>query len=131
MSHDSSTRPTSVVVRVLTGAVPNARTFRWSVRQLRGVRRRLNTEGTSTRIRVPQGIGPRGSWGIRAAILVTRPTCLERSLLLQAWLGVRARAPDVVIGVRKRSGKIEAHAWVDGRDPRVDPSYKELTRLSP
>jgi hypothetical protein len=40
-------------------------------------------------------------------------------------------APDVVIGVRKRSGKIEAHAWLDRPDLSLDPSYEELTRLSP
>jgi hypothetical protein len=123
--------PKRGIVRVFTAAGPSVRSFRWSVRQLRDVRRRLQTEGTRTRIQVPDHLGPRGRWGVRAALLVTRPTCLERSLLVQAWLGVHTTAPDVVIGVRKRSGKIEAHAWLDGRDPLFDPSYEELTRLSP
>jgi hypothetical protein len=123
--------PRRGIVHVLTAVGPNLRSFRWSVRQLRDVRRRLRTEGTRTRIQVPENLGPKGRWGVRTALLVTRPTCLERSLLVQAWLGVHTTAPDVVIGVRKRSGKIEAHAWLDGRDPLFDSSYEELTRLSP
>lgn len=123
--------PKRGTVHVLTGAGPSLRSFLWSVRQLRDVKRRLRTEGTRARIQVPEDLGPRGWWGVRAGLLLSRPSCLERSLLLQAWLGIHATAPDVVIGVRKRSGKIEAHAWLDGRDPGFDPSYQELTRLSP
>ena len=124
-------RPKRGIVHVLTGVGPSFRVFLWSVRQLRDVKRRLRTEGARTRIQVPEDLGPRGWFGVRAALLLSRPSCLERSLLVQAWLGVFATAPDVVIGVRKRSGKIEAHAWLDGRDPGFDPSYLELARLSP
>ena len=128
---DVTTGPERGIAHVLTGVGPNLRAFRWAVQQLGDVKRRLPTEGTSTRIQVPTGLGPRGWRGVRTAVLVTRPTCLELSLLLQAWLGVYSPAPDVVIGVRKQSGKIEAHAWLDGRDPGFDDSYEELTRLSP
>ena len=83
------------------------------------------------RIPPAAGMGPRGGWGIRVAFIATQPTCLERALLLQAWVGGYSDAPDVVIGVRKTSGGVEAHAWVEDRDPLFDPSYTELTRLAP
>jgi hypothetical protein len=87
------------------------------MRQLRDVKRRLPKEGTSARIPVPEDMGSPGWWGVRVAVMAIRPTCLKRSLLVQAWLGGQMAAPDVAIGVRKRLGKIEAHAWVDGGGP--------------
>jgi hypothetical protein len=100
------------------------------VGQLHDVRRRLPIEGTATRIPLAAGMGPRGWWGIRVAFLATQPTCLERALLLQAWMGGYAEPPDVVIGIRNGSDGVQAHAWVDERDPWFDPSYTELTRLA-
>lgn len=130
MPHSSMSRLVQVPVRIATGAVPNLRSFGWAVVQSRNIRHRLRSEGTKARVPLPMGIGPRGWWGVRAAVALVRPTCLERALLVQAWIGGYASPPDVVIGVRRRSGAVEAHAWVDGSDPWFDPSYQELTRLT-
>lgn len=123
--------PVRWLTRTVTGLAPNLRSLRWAVRQLRDVHRRLPIEGAATRIPLAAGMGPRGWWGIRIAFIATQPTCLERALLLQAWMGGYTDAPDVVIGVRKASGGVEAHAWIEDRDPLFDPSYTELTRLAP
>lgn len=119
------------LMRITTGFAPNLRSFGWAVRQLRSVHRRLPIEGTETRIRRPVRPGPHGWWGVRLAIFVVNPTCLERSLLLQSWMGAYGDAPDVVIGVRSGSNGVEAHAWIEHRDPWFDPTYSELTRLAP
>jgi hypothetical protein len=57
-----------------------------------------------------------------------RASCLERSLLRQAWLDARGYPLDVVIGV-KRGKTVEAHAWVDG-DPNA-ADWIEIHRIAP
>lgn len=117
--------------RAFTGLRPNIRSFQWAWRGLRNVRRELNRNGGDTRVPLAVGLGPRGWAGVRVAIALLRPTCLERALLVQSWIGGYMSPPDVVIGVRKRNGTVEAHAWVDGRDPWFDSTYEELARLTP
>lgn len=117
--------------RVVTGIAPNLRSFVWALKELRSVHRRLPVDGTRTRVPAAEGMGPRGWWGVRCAIAALNPTCLERALLLQAWRGGYTEAPDVVIGVRKGVNDVEAHAWVERNDPWFDPTYAELTRLTP
>ena len=41
------------------------------------------------------------------------PTCLQRSIFLRWWLARRGIASSLRFGVRKRDGKLEAHAWVE------------------
>jgi hypothetical protein len=116
-------------IRIVTGIEPNVRSFKWAVVQCRGIRRRIRIEGAAARVPPPTDAGPRGWLGVRAGIVLLRPTCLERALVIQAWVGGYAEPPDVVIGVRRRAGVVEAHAWVDGSDPWFDPSYHEIARF--
>ena len=61
-----------------------------------------------------------------------KPTCLERALVLQAWLAAHGAPRDVIIGIPPtgiRSGP--AHAWVDGTDQVSPLGYLELHRLPP
>jgi hypothetical protein len=60
------------------------------------------------------------------AARLARASCLERSLLRQAWLHGRGTDRDVVIGVRSAE-KFEAHAWIDGDPDGVD--YAEIHRI--
>ncbi len=62
------------------------------------------------------------------AARVGNASCLERSLLRQAWLRGRGTVRDVVIGVRSKDG-FEAHAWLDGDADGAD--YAEIHRISP
>ncbi|HEY9851465.1 MAG TPA: lasso peptide biosynthesis B2 protein [Leptolyngbyaceae cyanobacterium] len=42
-----------------------------------------------------------------------RPNCLQRSLVLWWLLRTQGMESDLRIGVRKRAGRFEAHAWVE------------------
>ena len=107
------------------------RSFLWAIGAVRSARRDLRAEGSSARVRAPSNVGPRGTTGVKVAVVVARPTCLQRSLVLQGWIsGFSSSPPDVIIGVRKHDGVVEAHAWIDGSDPDFDATYEELTRLS-
>lgn len=57
-----------------------------------------------------------------------RATCLERSLVVQAWLLASGEPHDLVIGVRRLHGRVIAHAWLDHEDSR---GFSELLRLEP
>jgi len=52
---------------------------------------------------------------VRAAVQhgVAHPTCLQESLVLWWLLGHQGIACDLRVGVRKKSEKLEAHAWVE------------------
>lgn len=58
---------------------------------------------------------------------IGRATCLERSLLRQAWLLRVGVVRDVVIGVR-RNDELVVHAWLSGDPDESD--YLELHRIS-
>jgi hypothetical protein len=122
--------PAPGLARITSGIKPNIRSFVGAVVELRRIRRQLRVEGVDARVPRAKGLGPRGRRGVQAAVTVTRATCLERALLIQGWIGGYSVPPDVVIGVRSRSGAVAAHAWVDGPDPWFDADYEELTRLS-
>jgi hypothetical protein len=46
-------------------------------------------------------------------LLPLRPTCLRESLVLYALLRRRGAAPKLCVGVRKDSGGLAAHAWIE------------------
>ena len=112
------------------GLLVSVQAYRWAHAELDDVKLRLKTEGVTTRVTPPVGLAPRGYRGMRRALSQVSPTCLERALVLQAWIASYTDAPDVVIGVRRGETEIEAHAWVEGDDSAFDPSYGELTRLT-
>jgi hypothetical protein len=50
------------------------------------------------------------------------PTCLEQSLVLWCLLQSQKIPARFRIGVRKETGKFEAHAWVECQDKPLNPS---------
>lgn len=56
-------------------------------------------------------------------------TCLERALVLQAWLAAHGDRRDVVIGVAAPASGFAAHAWVDRERDPSSAGFDELTRL--
>ncbi|MGI9326268.1 MAG: lasso peptide biosynthesis B2 protein [Pseudomonadales bacterium] len=111
------------------GLILSIRAYSWARSELETVKKSLPDSGVTTRAQPPEGIAPRGQRGVDWALRREKPTCLERALVLQAWLAAAGPAPDVIIGVRAGEAATEAHAWVDGSDPWYDPSYEEITRL--
>lgn len=115
--------------RLLLKPLHELRVGLWALVEVRRVRRDLRQHGTHAVVRpVPRRAPGRAGRGIHLAAKVSRATCLERSLLRQAWFVQHGRSVDVVIGVR-RGGSIEAHAWVEGDDD--SSAYTEIYRLPP
>ncbi|MGH9105247.1 MAG: lasso peptide biosynthesis protein [Acidimicrobiales bacterium] len=109
---------------VLAGAL-------WAGLAARLVRRELKRAGVRAWVLPPPAwLGPRASRGVKAALRRLEPTCLEKALVLQAWLASQGTLRDVVIGVPP-TGMSEqpAHAWVDGLDPVSPANYLEMHRL--
>jgi hypothetical protein len=105
------------------------RTGVWATRELLRLRASLPTEGVRVSVRRPPRRMSRNSGRVvMAAARVTRASCLERSLVRQAWLRGRGTDRDVVIGVRS-ADEFEAHAWIDGDPDGVD--YAEIHRIRP
>lgn len=104
----------------------------WAVRRLRHARRSLRTlRLEEVRIAPPPQLPGRATRGVLAVLKRGRATCLERSLILQAWHGAHGRPVDVVIGVTPPSTGFEAHAWLDGEDSCQHAQFAEITRLAP
>jgi SAM-dependent methyltransferase len=68
---------------------------------------------------------------VRATLRVGRASCLERSLILQAWHAQSGELRDVVIGVTAPGDEFGAHAWLDGLEPASESDFHELRRLAP
>lgn len=96
------------------------------------VRRRLRRDGMDARAPRPPRLDRRAAPGVMGALTRLRPTCLERALVLQAWLVAQGTPRDVVIGIPPDGMKSNpAHAWVDGTDASSAAHYLELHRLPP
>src|SRR5579863_9492100 len=104
----------------------------WATLAARVVRRELRANGMSAHVPRPPRLGRRAGRGVTGALSRLSPTCLERALVLQAWLASQGTMRDVVIGVPPDGMQsTPAHAWVDGTDSVSPVNYLELHRLRP
>jgi hypothetical protein len=101
----------------------------WACRSLRTVRRELRT-GRYDRVALapPPGLGPEAERGVHAVLRRLEPSCLERALVLQSWLGARGEPRDVVIGVTSPDDTFRAHAWLEGESAE---GFLEIARVLP
>jgi hypothetical protein len=77
---------------------------------------------------MPPHAGARGVfWVLRRR----NATCLERSLLLQAWYAAQGVRRDVIIGVTAPTADFAAHAWLEGDTSEAEGEFRELQRLAP
>jgi hypothetical protein len=86
----------------------------WAAGALRRVRRDVRASGLRARVEQPAGIGPGGLKGVLLLARAARATCLERSLILQAWHLSQGRAYEILVGVEMAGSGVEAHAWLGG-----------------
>ena len=101
----------------------------WSVRR---ARRQLRDSGVRAQIPPPPTLPWAAGRGVNAVLRRQEPTCLERSLVMQAWLAAQGERHDVVVGVNRTTSGIDAHAWVDLPRGSSDAArYHELVRLPP
>lgn len=106
----------------------------WTVRSVRGVRRDLKRDGVRARVKPPPAKLPWGSrTGVMGVLSRLSPTCLERALVLQAWLSAHRIHRDVVVGVaRDPDGNVRAHAWIEGiTHPNEYARYSVIHRIGP
>ena len=99
----------------------------WAARSVRGVRRQLAYR-RHDEIAVPappRAVAGAGR-GVEAVLRRLRPSCLERSLVLQRWLAAQGDRRAVVIGVDASGDQVRAHAWLEGEPA---PGFRELTRV--
>lgn len=114
----------------MRGLLATARSGAWTVYALARVRRRLRRDGIAARAAAVPGWASVGSVrGVTGVLGSLRATCLERSLVLQAWHAARGVDRDVIIGVTAPAGGFAAHAWLEG-EPEGDDGFQEIHRLS-
>lgn len=104
----------------------------WAVLASRQARKALRAGVSRPSIRPCPDL-PRSAFrGVTGAMRRLSPTCLERSLVVQAWMAAHGDERDVVIGLpRENFGAVPAHAWVDGTDHFSAATYLELHRVPP
>lgn len=101
----------------------------WTVRELRRLRRTLGPEGLNASVRRPPDLPASGVRGVKVAARIGRATCLERSLLLQAWSAAHGRPLDILVGVDTSGDGFAAHAWIPEYDGQ-HPQYTVIRRRS-
>jgi hypothetical protein len=113
--------------------IPRPATIRasaWALLALARLRRGLRLHGMAARAAAPPGWATSGTTrAVERVLRATHATCLERSLVLQAWFAAHGIARDVVIGVTAPSSGFAAHAWLEG-EPTQGGEWHELHRLS-
>ncbi|MGZ4413908.1 MAG: hypothetical protein ACXVRZ_05980 [Gaiellaceae bacterium] len=73
--------------------------------------------------------GERGMWLILGRL---RPSCLERAIVLQAWLAARGRAHDVVRGRHPQGGPgFQRTRRIDAEEPSQRDKSREIARFTP
>jgi hypothetical protein len=112
---------------------PDVATLRgawWALRAVVAAHRQLRTRPFDA-VRLPApplGLPAAGERGVYAALRRLKPSCFERSLVLQRWLCYRGDFRAVVIGVTAEGGGFSAHAWLEGEHA---PGYEEIARVAP
>lgn len=122
-------RPTLGPRRRFTWA--NLRAAAWTWQELRGLRARMCAHGIDgvEAGTAPPSLPPTARMAVVGVLQRTGASCLERSVILQAWNAAHGHPRDLIIGVTSPSGGFQAHAWLDGEPSGGD--FTELKRLAP
>ncbi len=110
----------------------SARAALWAALALRRAARALRRRGVRAAVAPPPALPAGARRGVEAVLRRSSPTCLERCLVLQAWLAAQAVPCEVVVGVARDEHGVRAHAWLDVEaGDAVARGYHELHRLPP
>jgi len=102
----------------------------WTARALRSVKRSLPNDGLRSTVPAPPALPWRSTRGVYGVLVRQPNTCLERALVLQAWLLAHGHAHDVIVGVNESVAEFAAHAWLDYEDGSSrSVGFVELTRV--
>jgi hypothetical protein len=113
--------------------IADARAAWWAWRAIRDARVQLRDGAIrDVRLDAPPAVGRGAARAVRLVIAKQRPSCLERSLVMQRWLAAHGIERDVVVGTDGRPGvNFAAHAWLDGEAETPGARYAEILRLAP
>lgn len=112
--------------------IGSIRALAWAAVALRRVRRALPRDGLDTRTPPPPPLPAAAGRGVTALLDLAHASCLERSLIIQAWLADHGRTHDVVVALPRAEGEFAAHAWVERYDDPADAdTYEVFTRVAP
>jgi Transglutaminase-like superfamily len=113
----------------LVRRVGDVRAGLWAFRAAASARRQLRT-GNLGQLRLPQApaVPPTAERGVSVGLRVSRPTCLIDAVVRQQWHLAQGAPREVVVGVGRPAGELQAHAWLEG-DPSCEAeAYEELLR---
>lgn len=106
----------------------------WALVSLASVRRRLDADDLRALwvAPPPPGLPDIARRGVDIVLRRAGATCLQRSLILQAWDRAHGTDRAVVVGVTAPRQGFRAHAWIDGESGcDTDTQFTELLRLEP
>lgn len=103
----------------------------WAFRAVRRARRDLARDGVTVIVDAPPQVPWGGRTGVMGVLNRTSPTCLERCVVHQRWLGAHGIETEIVIGVlREGSGEVKAHAWIEElTDPAEYAEFRVIHRM--
>ena len=112
---ERATRPRALDPAVWSPAVSvsTIRAAWWARLALRRARGELAAGGLAARVKPPPRLPLGSTRGVQFVLHRCPATCLERALVLQAWLAAHGEDREVVIGVDRVDGAFTAHAWLD------------------
>lgn len=109
---------------------------------MRRARKSLVRDGVRARLQPPPVLPSSARVGVNAVLGRTSPTCLERSLVLQAWLHAHDIETEIVVGVPRSQGGSDpdgstssngfvAHAWLNVEaNESLTNAYAEIYRIA-
>jgi hypothetical protein len=103
----------------------------WAHRAAAATRRSLRSQGLNgTRVAPPPALPDHARRGAASVLHRTRASCLERSMVLQAWDTAHGRRRDLVVGVTGPGQAFRAHAWLEGDPASSSAGFRVLFRRS-
>jgi hypothetical protein len=103
----------------------------WAAWAVREARRSLTTSGLNdVRVARPPVLPPEAGRGVHVVLRRLHSTCLERAVVLQAWLRAQGDDRAIVVGVAGSSKDFRAHAWLEGEQDR-SAEFVEIARVLP
>src|SRR4051812_22208653 len=105
------------------------RTAAWSARAIARARGAIRRDATAP-LDLPAAprVPAQSEAAMLALLRLTRQKCFVTAAVRQAWMHAQGDERELVIGVRRKDGAVEAHAWVDGDAPGSFAGFQELSR---
>lgn len=113
------------------GDLQALRAAAWALRAAHDARRSMRDGGIRT-LALPAvpDLDAAAGVGVEAMLRRTRYSCLERSVVRQAWGAAHGDTRDVIIGI-SGTEDFGAHAWLEGDPPSSSGGFHEIMRHPP